>query len=132
MEVIIVAGDRSGDGGAGGPYTGGGSFDTGGYKFQRIRYKTVTVMVVVVILVVKIIAIVIVVADVVALVSFVGLALHQVKQIRDSLSLSLSPFASFFFFEVTGHRENSPGIIIIVIIEKKNSEMGPNGESRRV
>ena len=115
MEVIIVAGDRSGDGGAGGPYTGGGCFDTGGYKFQRIRYKTVTVMVVVVILVVKIIAIVIVVADVVALVSFVGLALHQVKQIRDSLSLSVS-VCFFFLFEVTGHRENSPGIIIIVII----------------
>ena len=115
MEVIIVAGDRSGDGGAGGPYTGGGGFDTGGYKFQRIRYKTVTVMVVVVILVVKIIAIVIVVADVVALVSFVGLALHQVKQIRDSLSLCLR-LLLLFFFEVTGHRENSPGIIIIVII----------------
>lgn len=112
MEVIIVAGDRGGDGCAGGPYTGGGGFDTGGYKFQRIRYKTVTA-VVVVILVVKIIAIVIVVvvvvADIVALVSFVGLALHQVKQIRDSLSLSLFGFS--FFSEVTGHRENSPGII---------------------
>ena len=108
MEVIIVAGDRSGDGGAGGPYTGGGGFDTGGYKFQRIRYKTVTVMVVVVILVVKIIAIVIVVADVVALVSFVGLALHQVKQIRDSLSLCLRLLLFFFLrLPATGktHRE---------------------------
>ena len=110
MEVIIVAGDRSGDGGAGGAYTGGGGFDTGGYKFQRIRYKTVTVVVVVVvvILVVKIIAIVIVVVVVVvALVSFVGLALHQVKQIRDSLSLSLFGFFFFWRLPATGktHRE---------------------------
>ena len=37
------------------------------------------------------------------------------------LSLSVS-VCFFFFFEVTGHRENSPGIIIIVIIEKKKTQ----------